>query len=259
MSHSKSSFYWTVSDWRAAIRRSSRHIFRNPDSLITGMMLPVIIMLLFVIVFGGAVNTGVAYVNYVVPGVILICVGYGSSTTAMIVNRDITGGLFDRFRTLPMVCSSVLIGHIVGSLLRNVISAVLVFGVALAIGFRPNATLIEWLVIAGILVTSILAISWLSAGFGLLAKSMDTASAISFIIMFLPYLSSAFVPVETMPSWLHGFAQHQPFTPIIETLRGLMIGTPIGDNGLLTAVWSTSILLGSMVIALSLFRYRAHR
>lgn len=255
----RTKFYWLASDWLAAIRRSLRHIFRNVDSLITGMMLPIVILLLFVVIFGGAINTGVAYVNYIVPGVILTCVGYGSSTTAMIVNRDMVGGLFERFRTLPMARSSILVGHVVGSLVRNAISAVLVFAVALAIGFRPNADLGEWLLVAGLLALAIVAISWLSVIFGLLAKSADTASAISFVIMFVPYLSSAFVPVNTLPTWLQGFAAHQPVTPIIETLRSLLTGSPMGNSGWLALIWTTGILVVSFLVALLIFVKKGRR
>jgi ABC-2 type transport system permease protein len=245
---------WLFSDWLTAIHRSIRHTFRNVDSLITGLMLPIAILVLFVVVFGGAVDTGTDYVNYIVPGVIMVCIGYGSSTTAMIINRDMVGGLFDRFRTLPMARSSILVGHIIGSLARNLISTALVFVVAFAIGFRPNADALEWLAVAGLLALTILAFSWLSLIFGLIAKSVDAAGAIPFAVMFLPYISSAFVPLETLPNWLVGFAQHQPFTPIIETLRGLLIGTPIHDKALLAIVWSSGIMLASAAIALAVLK-----
>ncbi|HEU5121973.1 MAG TPA: ABC transporter permease [Candidatus Saccharimonadales bacterium] len=237
-------------------RRSIRHTFRNVDALITGIMLPVAILVLFVVIFGGAIQTGTSYVNYIVPGVILTCVGYGASSTAMIVARDTTTGLFNRFRSLPIGLSSVLIGHVVGSMVRNSISTILVFAVALALGFRPNADLGEWLAVIGLLLLVIAAISWLAVIFGLLVKSIDAASGISFTIMFLPYISSAFVPLHTLPTWLKGFAEHQPFTPMIETLRGLLIGTST-ETWPTALGWSAGILLLTYLLAILLLKMRA--
>lgn len=225
-------------------RRSVRHTFRNVDSLITGIVLPVAIMLLFVVIFGGAVNTGTEYVNYIVPGVILTCVGYGSSSTAMIVARDMTGGLFSRFRSLPMSQLSILVGHVNGSVVRNAMSAVIVFGVAFLLGFRPTADVMEWLQVAGLLLLVIVALSWLAAIFGLIVKSVDAAAGVSFGVMFLPYVSSAFVPLATLPVWIRGFAEHQPMTPIIDTLRGLLIGTS-------TTSWDAAVLWTLAILAVS--------
>jgi len=237
-------------------RRSIRHTFRNVDALITGIVLPVAILVLFVVIFGGAIQTGTSYVNYIVPGVILTCVGYGASSTAMIVARDMTTGLFNRFRSLPIGISSILIGHIVGSLVRNSISTVLVFIVAFALGFRPDANVFEWLAVIGLLLLVITAISWVAAIFGLIVKSIDAASGVSFTIMFLPYISSAFVPLHTLPSWLQGFAEHQPFTPIIETLRGLLIGTST-ETWTAALGWTLAVLLGASIIAVTLLKIRA--
>lgn len=237
-------------------RRSIRHTFRNVDALITGIMLPVAILVLFVVIFGGAIDTGTSYVNYIVPGVILTCVGYGASSTAMIVARDMTTGLFNRFRSLPISLSSVLIGHVVGSMVRNGISTILVFLVAFALGFRPNADPVEWLAVVGLLLLVIAAISWLATIFGLLVKSIDAASGISFTIMFLPYISSAFVPLHTLPLWLRGFAENQPFTPIIETLRGLLIGTST-ETWPIAVAWSVGVLIAAYFIAIILLQMRA--
>lgn len=255
-----SRMHWLISDWQTAIRRSLRHIFRNVDSLITGLALPIAIMILFVVVFGGAIQTGTAYVNYIVPGVILTCVAYGSSTTAMSINKDMTGGLFARFRTLPIARSSILVGHVAASIVRNLMSAALVFGMAFILGFRPNASVLEWLAVGGLLVLIIAAISWLSIIFGLLAKSLDTAAAVTFAMMFWPYISSAFVPVQTLPGWLRGFAENQPSTPIIETLRSLLIGTPLASGqARLALIWSVGILVVSIVIALAVFKNKGRR
>jgi ABC-2 type transport system permease protein len=247
--------YWFIRDCITMTHRSVRHTFRNVDSLITGVILPVVIMILFVVIFGGAINTGTAYVNYIVPGVVLTCVGYGSSSTAMIVARDMTGGLFNRFRSLPMSQISMLIGHVNGSIIRNSIATVLVFGMAFILGFRPTATLLEWLLVAGLLLLVIMAISWLSAIFGLIVKSIDAAAGVSFGVMFLPYISSAFVPLATLPVWIRGFAETQPMTPIIDTLRGLLIDTPT-DMWLLAVVWSLSVLIASFGAAMVVLRLR---
>lgn len=237
-------------------QRSIRHTFRNVDSLITGIMLPVAMMLLFTIIFGGAINTGEKYINYIVPGVILVCAAYGASSTAMIVARDMTTGLFSRFRSLPIYLSPLLVGHVTGSVIRNTISTFLVFLVAFALGFRPTADLVEWLMVAGLLLLTITAISWLSTIFGMLVKSVDAASGVSLGLMFLPYISSAFVPLHTLPQWLQGFAEHQPFTPIIDTLRGLLIGTPV--NTLSTAIiWWTMILIVSYITAVIVLRIKS--
>ncbi|HYG83958.1 MAG TPA: ABC transporter permease [Verrucomicrobiae bacterium] len=251
---------WLLKDWATAVRRSIRHTFRNVDSLVTSLALPVMIMLLFVVVFGGAISTGTSYVNYIVPGVILVCVGYGSSTTASILNVDMTRGLFQRFRSLPMARSSLLVGHAVGSLVRNSISAALVFVVALVIGFRPDATPLEWLIVAGLLLLVIFMLTWIAIIFGLIAKSVEAAAAVSFVVMFLPYISSAFVPVNTLPEWLHGVAQYQPITPIVETVRSLLIGTPVSDTTVFWAfAWPIIILVIAIAVATSILRHKARK
>lgn len=251
--------YWLASDWATAIQRSVRHTFRSVDALLTGLALPIVILLLFVTVFSGAVSTGTDYVNYIIPGVILTCVVQATSTTAMIVNNDMTGGLFNRFRTLPMARSAVLVGHIVGSVLRNGASAALVFVAALAVGFRPNADFFEWLAVAGLLILAMLALSWLSAIFGMLVKSIEVAASASFVILFLPYVSSAFVPAETLPTWIRGFAEHQPMTPLIDALRSLLIGTPMGNSLQLSLIWFGSITVVSTIAALIIYRAKGRR
>jgi len=236
--------------------RGVRLSARNIDALLTSLMLPIILMLLFVYLFGGAIHTGTAYVTYVVPGVILLCAGFGASTTAVSVSLDMKNGIIDRFRSMDIGGAAVLGGHVVASVARNIASTLLVFGVAVLIGFRPNAGPLDWLAAAGVLLLFVFAISWLSAAFGLLAKSPEAAAGFTFIVMFLPYPSSAFVPIDTMPSWLHGFATHQPTTPVIETLRGLLVGTPVGSSPVLAVAWCGGIALVSMVLAAFLFRRR---
>jgi len=245
-----------VSDLAVMAGRGVRLSARNIDALLTSLMLPIILMLLFVYLFGGAIHTGTAYVTYVVPGVILLCAGFGASTTAVSVSLDMKNGIIDRFRSMDIGGAAVLGGHVVASVARNIASTLLVFGVAVLIGFRPNAGPLDWLAAAGVLLLFVLAISWLSAAFGLLAKSPEAAAGFTFIVMFLPYPSSAFVPIDTMPSWLHGFATHQPTTPVIETLRGLLVGTPVGSSPVLAVAWCGGIALVSMVLAAFLFRRR---
>ena len=235
--------------------RCVRLSMRQVDALLTSLLLPVLLMLIFVYLFGGAIETGTDYVTYVVPGVILLCAGFGSATTAVTVSQDMSGGIVDRLRSLDVGGPSVLAGHVAASVARNAISTVLVIGVALAIGFRPEAGPLEWLAVAGVLLAFVLAMSALSAALGLLAGSPEAANGITFLILFLPYASSAFVPVDTMPSWLQGFAEHQPVTPVIETLRGLLLDAPTGDAWAALA-WCGGILAVSLAASGALFRRR---
>jgi ABC-2 type transport system permease protein len=172
------------------------------------------------------------------------------------VTTDMTNGIIDRFRSLDVAGASVLAGHVVASVVRNLASTVVVFGVAFLIGFRPSAGPLDWLAVAGILVLFILAISWLSAAFGPLARSPEAAGGVSFLVMFLPYPSSAFVPIDTMPAWLHGFAANQPVTPVIETLRGLLLGLPVGASPWKAVAWCLGILVASVAVSGPLFRRR---
>jgi ABC-2 type transport system permease protein len=229
---------------------------RNVEALLTSLMLPVMLMLLFVYLFGGAIHTGTAYVTYVVPGVLLLCAGFGSATTAVSVSNDMTGGVIDRFRSLDIGGGAILAGHVAASIVRNAASTAVVFGVAFLIGFRPHAGALGWLAAAGILLLFILAISWLAAAFGLVATSPEAAGGITFLVMFLPYPSSAFVPIDTMPTWLRGFAEHQPATPVIETIRGLLLGTPVGHAPWLAVAWCGGIVAVSVVAAGTLFQRR---
>lgn len=236
--------------------RCTRLSARNIDALVTSLMLPVMLMLMFVYLFGGAIDTGGAYVTYVVPGVILLCAGFGSATTAVTVSQDLAGGIVDRFRSMDVGGPSILAGHVAASALRNAVSTLLVFGVAFLIGFRPHAGPLDWLAAVGVLAAFVLAMSWLAAAIGLIAKSPEAANGFTFLIMFLPYASSAFVPVDTMPTWLQGFAQHQPITPVIETLRGLLLGTPVGSNPWTALAWCGGILAVSIAASGVLFRRR---
>jgi ABC-2 type transport system permease protein len=238
------------------IGRSVKHTVRNLESLLMSVILPVVLMLMFVYVFGGAIDPGGNYANYVVPGIILLCTGYGAASTAVDVAQDMTEGVVDRFRSMPILSSAVLTGHVVASLARNTLATLLVIGVAFLTGFRPDAGVLEWLAVAGMLVLWVLALSWVAVCFGLIARTVEGANGFTFLVLFLPYLSSAFVPVETMRAGLRAVAANQPVTPITETLRGLLLGTPIGSYGWQALAWCAGLLVAAFTAATILFRRR---
>jgi ABC-2 type transport system permease protein len=237
------------------IVRSLRHSFRDPEGFILAVVLPVMLMLLFTFVFGGAISDDGRYVDYVVPGVILLCAGYGAASTAVAVATDMTNGVINRFRTMPVISSMVIGGHVVASLVRNLLATTVVLGVAWLIGFRPSGGLLAWLGVLGIVTAYILAITVLFAALGLVSKSAAAASNYGFGLLFLPYLSSAFAPIATMPGWLQPFAEYQPITPIVETMRGLLFNQPI-EHAWQAVCWSLLILAASAVWASWLFPRR---
>src|SRR3954447_13003111 len=245
-----------MSDALTLTSRSVRLSLRTVDGLLTSLLLPVVLMLVFVYLFAGALRTGTDYVTYVVPGVILLCATFGSATTAVSVSSDMAGGIVDRLRTLDVQGASLLAGHVAASVLRTLASTALVLAVGLAIGFRPHATPLGWVAAGGVLLAFALAMSWLAAAIGLLAHSPEGANGATFVLMFVPYASSAFVPVATMPPWLQGFARHQPVTPVIETLRGLLLGTPVGSQPWVALAWCAGIVAISVGLAGVLFRRR---
>ena len=247
---------YAASDSAAMIDRSVKHTVRNLESLLMSVILPVVLMLLFVYVFGGAIDPSGDYANYVVPGIILLCTGYGAASTAVDVARDMTEGVVDRFRSMPILSSAVLTGHVVASVARNTLATVLVIGVAFLTGFRPDAGALEWLAVAGVLLLWVLALSWVAVCFGLIARTVEGANGFTFLVLFLPYLSSAFVPVDTMKAGLRAVAAHQPVTPITETLRGLLLGTPIGSYGWQALAWCAGLLVAACAAASVLFRRR---
>lgn len=244
---------------RTFIGRSIRHSVRDGESLLMAILLPTLLMLLFTYVFGGAIDPTGDYVNYVVPGIILLCAGFGASNTAVYVARDMTTGIVDRFRTMPIATGSVLTGHIVASLLRNLVATGIVIGVALLVGFRPHATLLGWLGAIGVIALYILTITSLFAAIGLAVSSPDAASGYGFVLLFLPYLSSAFTAVETMPQWLRPVAENQPITPIIETIRGLLMGTATDGSAWWAMGWCVGILAFAVAWSAWLFRRRTAR
>ena len=252
---------YALKDSQVMIARNVRRSLRDPEAFFTALMLPVILMLLFVYVFGGAMRTSGKYVDYVVPGLIVLCAGIGSGTTAVAVATDMTNGIVDRFRSMPIAGSSVLIGHVVASLARNLIATTLVIAVGLVIGWRPTGSALDWVAAAAMTVLLILAVSWLAAGVGLLARTPEAASSFAMVLMFVPYVSTAFVPARTMPGVLRAVAQRQPFTPIIETMRGLWMGhTSTGAStaheAVIAVAWCLGLLAVSGVLASRLFQRR---
>lgn len=259
MTATATSAYWAVSDTATMIGRSVRRSVRNLDSLLMAVALPVLLMLMFVYVFGGALDPGGNYVDYVVPGIILLCTGYGAALTALDIAGDVSAGVVDRFRSLPIASSAVLTGHVVASVARNAFSTALVIAVAYLTGFRPTAGLAGWLGAAAVLLLFVLALTWLSVFFGLLVRTVEAANGVTFLVLFLPYLSSAFVPIDTMPGALQPITEHQPITPVADTLRGLLLGTPIGSSAWLAVAWCGGLLVVSYVAAAALFRRRTAR
>jgi ABC-2 type transport system permease protein len=249
--------WFVVGQWVTMAERSLRLSLRNVDALIAALALPVMLMLFFVYLLGGAIQTGTEYITYVVPGVLLLCAGFGASLTAVTVSKDMNEGIIDRFRSMDVSGAAILAGHVVASLSRNLVSTVLVLGVAVTIGFRPEAEPWEWLAAAGVLVAFIVALSWLSAAVGLIARSPEAANAFTFFVIFLPYPSSAFVPIDTMPGWIQGFAERQPVTSVAESLRSLLLDMPVGSDAAVALTWSGALLVASLALCSLIFRLRA--
>ncbi len=245
--------------------RSLRLASRDLDAMITATAVPVMILLMFTFVFGGAMAMDIDYIQYATPGIILLCAGFGAASTAVAVEQDMSGGMVDRLRSLPTRPWTVLFGHVAAALAKNLVTTGVVFGVAVAIGFRPSAGVLGWLGAVGLLTLFVAAIAWVAAFFGVIARTPDAAAAVSFVVMFLPYVSSAFVPVDTLPTWLRGFAQHQPVTPVIETVRGLLVpGTPgavvgdqLGSTALVAIAWCVGI--GAVFAAAATVAFRRRR
>ncbi|GAB2869514.1 multidrug efflux ABC transporter permease LieB [Actinoallomurus bryophytorum] len=230
--------------------RTMRHVTRSLDTIITTTITPIAMMLLFVYVFGGAIDTGtLSYVNYMLPGILLITIASGIAYTALRLFTDMQGGIFERFQSMPIARSSVLWAHVLTSLVANVISLVVVAGVALLMGFRSGAGVPAWLAVAGILVLFTLALTWIAVIPGLTAKSVDGAGAFSYPLIFLPFISSAFVPTGTMPGPVRAFAEHQPVTSIVNAIRDLFAQRPVG-TGIWTALaWCVGILIVAYAFA----------
>ena len=242
-------------DTMVLLGRSLRHITRSPDTIITTTIMPIAFLLLFVYVFGGAINTGSdSYVNYLLPGILLITIASGISYTALRLFTDMQGGIFERFQSMPIARSSVLWAHVLTSLAANVISVAAVVAVAVGMGFRSGAGVLAWLAVAGILILFTLALTWAAVIPGLTAKSVDGASAFAYPLIFLPFVSSAFVPTGTMPGPVRAFAEHQPVTSIVNAVRDLFTRQPVG-NGIWTALaWCVGILVVAYLFANTSYR-----
>lgn len=239
---------------RVFIGRSLRHSIRAIDALLMAILLPTMLMFLFTFVFGGALDPSGGYVDYVVPGIILTCAGFGASYTAVSVNTDMTNGMIDRVRTMPIRGVAVLVGHIVASVVKNLVATGIVIGLAVAIGFRPAADPFEWLGAIGLITLWILAITSVFAALGLAASNPDAAYGYGFILLFLPYLSSGFVPLETLPDWLRPVAEHQPVTPVIETIRGLLLGGTDAATAVTALAWCVGFIAVALVWGSWLYR-----
>jgi ABC-2 type transport system permease protein len=245
----------SFSDTSVMFGRSIRHVTRSMDTIITVTIMPIAFMLMFVYVFGGAIKTGTGnYVDYLLPGILLIAVASGISYTAYRLFNDLQGGIFERFHSMPIARSSVLWGHVLTSLVSNAISVVVIVLVALLMGFRSSAGLLAWLAVAGILVLFTLALTWVAVIAGLSASSTDGATAFSYPIIFLPFVSSAFVPTGTMPGPVRAFAEHQPVTSIVNTIRALFDRQPVGGDIWIAMAWCVGILVVAYAFAMAAYR-----
>jgi ABC-2 type transport system permease protein len=249
-------------DSSTMVRRQLKRLLRYPSMTVQLVATPVIILVLFVYVFGGTLGNGLggglgggrdAYVNYVVPGILLMAAATAATGTAVMVATDMTEGIVARFRTMRISRASVLTGHVVGSVIQQLLGMAVLIGIALAIGFRPNATALEWLAAAGLLTLFVVAITWLSVALGLKSPTPEAASNAPMPLILLPFLGSGFVPTDSMPTALRWFAEYQPFTPIMETVRGLLLGTPIGNSAAIATAWCAGIAAVSYLWAKNTF------
>ncbi|ATO16647.1 ABC transporter permease [Micromonospora sp. WMMA2032] len=239
------------------LRRNVKHLGRNPTSVFNAVLMPIIIMLMFVYMFGDAFDVGVDYIDYATPGLILLAVCYGLGGTATAVNSDMTKGIINRFKVMDVSRGAILAGHVIASLLTNLIAVAALVGVAFLLGFSPNAGLVDWLAVGGVTVLLAFAAGWFTVALGLSAKSPETAGMAAVPLVMLPFFSSAIVPAEKMGPGLRQFAEYQPFTPIIETVRGLLDGAPDTTDASLAVAWCVAIALVGYLWARSTFRKRA--
>jgi ABC-2 type transport system permease protein len=245
-----STLSYALTDSATMLRRSLRHMLRYPSMTLLLVGMPIVFLLLFVYVFGGTLGAGLggsggraAYLEYVTPGILLMAVAAAAQGTAISVAMDMTEGIIARFRTMAIARVSVLTGHVVGAMVQTMLSVVVVLGVAVLIGFRPSASPTEWLALAGVMLMISFALTWLSVALGMVTKSVEAASNLPMPLVFLPFLGSGFVPTDSMPAGLRWFAEYQPFTPIIETVRGLLTGAAIGNRGIVSVAWCAGIAL----------------
>jgi len=252
-----STMSYALRDSAAMLRRDVRHALRYPMMTLSGIGVPIVLLLLFVGVFGHALHAGLGvvtaaggrYIDYLAPGIIVMTAGTAAPATAIAVCMDMNEGIIARFRTMAITRTSVLTGLVLGSLARTMVSGVLVVGVAVGLGFRPTASPVEWVAAAGLFALLTLALTWLGVAFGLVATTPAGANSLSLIPEFLPFISSAFVPAASMPSGVGWFARNQPFTPVIEALRGLLTGAPVGHSALLAVAWCAALAAGGYLWA----------
>ena len=246
-----------LGDTAVLTTRSLRHVLRSPDTILTTAITPVAMMLLFVYVFGGALDAGSEpYVDYLLPGILLITVASGISYTAYRLFMDLQGGIFERFHSMPIARSSVLWAHVLTSVVANLVSLVVVVLVALLMGFRTGAGVLAWLAVLGIVVLFTLALTWLAVSAGLSAKSVDGVSGFSYPLIFLPFVSSAFVPTDGMPAPVRAFAEHQPVTSIVNTIRALFAQQDVGHDAWVALAWCIGILVAAHALAMAVYRRR---
>jgi ABC-2 type transport system permease protein len=256
-----STLAYAVTDSATMLRRQLRHMLRYLSMTLMLIGMPIVLLLLFVYVFGGTLGAGLGgpgggraeYLEFVVPGILLIGVTLGATGTAISVNMDMTEGIVARFKTMAIFRPSVLTGHVLGSMVQTMLSLVVVTGVAVLIGFRSNATALEWLAAAGVLAMIAFALTWLCVAFGLVAKNVEAASNLPQPLVFLPFLGSGFVPTDSMPAGLRWFAEYQPFTPVMDTVRGLLLGTAIGSSAVIAVAWCVGIALVGYLWAKKLY------
>lgn len=257
---SRAGLSWAVSDYWVMTKRSIMHIIRSMDQVLSLVLFPIMFMLLNRYVLGGSINTGIDYVNYLFAGIFVQTLAFGANYTTINLAVDLKEGIVDRFKSLPMASSALLVGHITSDLVRNVISAFVIIAVGYAVGFRPNATWQDWAIVAGISVLFTLAISWLSAILGLMVKSLEAAQWIGFVIIFpLTFISSAFVQPETLAGPLEWFAVNQPVTQVINAIRSLLVGTPMNNALFLSIMWCVGIIVVCAPVAAWMFKNRTTR
>ncbi|MGW5362648.1 ABC transporter permease [Actinopolymorpha pittospori] len=252
-----SSLSYSIADSATMLRRNLLHQLRYPSMTVLLIGMPLMFLLLFVYVFGGTLGAGLGgasggraeYVNYVVPGILMMAIASAAQGTAIGVAMDMTEGIIARFRTMAISRASVLTGHVIGTLIQTMLSLAVITGIALLIGFRPTATPVEWLALVGVFVMISLALTWLCVALGMIAKSVESSSNLPMPLVLLPFLGSGFVPTDSLPVGLRWFAEYQPFTPIIETLRGLLLGTRIGTSGLLAVLWCAGLTVLGYLLA----------
>lgn len=252
-----SSIIQNLRDTATMTGRIMKHAFRSADTITTVVVMPVFIMVMFVYIFGKSINTGgIDYIDYVVPGVVIMCIANGAAYAALRLNNDVTKGIINRFRTMPISRSSVLSGHVISSTIFNMVSAVIVLGIAWVMGFRADVDLASWLLVGGLLLLVAVSMSWLSMVFGLLAKTAEGASAFSYVLLLMVFVSSAFAPLDGMQDFIRTIAEHQPLTPVLDTFRSLLTSSTLGDQAAAAVIWCTGLLVASYAAAVTIYKHK---